>query len=169
MNKNQKQKQGLVRAFSLVELLVVIGIIGILATILIVSLSSGKSKKEVEDGALRVAAKIREAQTAALTGKQHIVNTTPCAYRVAWGGSQITLSYMVKSGGSCVLNSTVDATTLPPGVLFSGTGSADFVLPHGEVAESQVLTLQKGDYSWVVCLRDNGLIEAEASADSCSL
>lgn len=156
------------RAFSLIELLVVVAIIGIMTSIVLVSTNSSKNRKDVETAAFFVSSIVREAQTRALTGKQHTANTTPCSYRITWGGSQITSAYIYKvGGGSCGSSSTINSVTLPSGVMFSGSGSVDFVLPHGSVASAQVLTLQKGSVTQVVCIQTNGRIEPEASAGSC--
>lgn len=154
--------------FSLIELLVAIAIIGIITSIVLVSSTTGKNRKDVETAALFASSKMREAQTAALTGRQHVAGTTPCSYRVAWGNSQITNSYVYKTGGgSCTSTSTISSATLPAGVSFNSSGSTDFVLPHGTIASTQVITLQKGSITQVVCLQTNGRIEVKESASSC--
>lgn len=162
------QKKSSSRAFSLVELLVVIAVIGVLSSIMLVNLTTNRIEKEVEGAAFQVAIKIREAQTSALTGRQFIANTVPCSYRVSWSGSQLTTSYVYKDGsGNCTSITTVDAISLIAGMSFTASGSVDFTLPFAQITSSQVLTLQKASISQVVCLGSNGLIEPKATASSC--
>lgn len=156
------------RAFTLIELLVVIAIIGILSTIMLFSMNSHRALKEVEGAGLQVSAKVREAQTAALTGQQYTPGTTPCAYRISWGGSQVTRSYVSKDGsGNCTVLTTIDTLALTGGVAFTSVGSVDFTLPHGQISSNQSLTLQKNGSSQAVCIRTNGLIDTKPTASSC--
>ncbi len=158
------QKKG----YTLIELLVVISIIGIVSAIVIIGLNTQKDQKDAENAALVVASKVREAQTAALTGRQHIANTTPCSYRVVWGSTNITNSYVYKDGsGNCNQVSTIGSSVLPGSAAFSGSGSADFVLPHGNIAAAQILTVTKNAASRVVCVKANGLVEVQTSAGNC--
>ena len=157
-----------VRGFSLVELLIIITIISILSVFILVSVNNHKTKKEVEGAAFIVAGKIREAQVAALTGKQFVPGTTPCGYRAVWSGSQITVSYVSKDGsGACTVLTTMNTQTLTGGVTFTSNGAVEFVLPHGKIASDQVVTLTKSGQSQVVCVNVDGLVEPKASASSC--
>ena len=156
------------RAFSLIELLVTVAIIGIVSSITLVSMSEGKNIKEVEGAAFVASGKIREAQTSALTGKQHTPNTIPCAYRMIWGSTNITSSYVSKDGsGNCSVLTTISSATLPSGVTFTNSGAVDFVLPHGRTALAQSLVLQKGTAIQSICIQTNGQIEIKQGATSC--
>lgn len=66
-------------AFTLIELLIVIGIIGIMSVVGIVSLGSGKSKLKLQSAQREVAATIKLAQSYALQGKTQN-GATPCGY-----------------------------------------------------------------------------------------
>ena len=157
-----------VRGFSLVELLTVTAIIAIVSIFVLVSVTNHRTKKEVEGAAFIVAGKVREAQVAALTGKQYLSGTTPCGYRAVWSGSQITISYVSKDGSdSCTVVTTMNTQSLSGGVNFVNSGAVEFVLPHGKIASDQVITLSKSGQSQVVCINVDGLIEARDSASNC--
>lgn len=161
-------KHVFLRAFSLIELLVTVSIIGIISSIVLLNLGDGKTAKDVEGAAFIMSGKIREAQTSALTGKQHTANTTPCAYRIIWGSTNITSTYVSKDGsGNCSVLTTISSETLPAGVTFTNSGAIDFVLPHGRISSSQVLTLQKGVASQNICVQVNGQIEIKTGGSSC--
>lgn len=66
-------------AFTLVELLIVIGIIGIMSVVGIVSLNSGKSQLKLQSAQREVAATIKLAQSYTLQGKTQN-GATPCGY-----------------------------------------------------------------------------------------
>lgn len=156
------------RGFSLTELLVVAAIIGILTAIMLINMNSQRNQKDAESAASLVMSKMREAQTAALTGQQYTANTTPCSYRVVWGSSQITNSYVYKdSAGSCTLSSTIDSTALPNSTSFTSSGSVDFVLPHGQIISDYAITVQKNSSTRAVCVNRDGLIEVQLTASSC--
>lgn len=164
----QKRRLSSRQGFTLIELLVVTAIIGIVTAIVIVGLTAHKNQKDAENAALVATSKVREAQSAALTGRQYLSNTTPCSYRVAWGSTNITNSYIYQDGsGNCTQSTVMSTTILPGGAAFSGSGTADFVLPHGAIASAYVLTIQKGAASRVVCVSTQGLVEVQLSASNC--
>lgn len=164
----QNRKGSFRKGFSLIELLVVAAIIGIVTAIVIVGLTANKDQKDAENAAIVAASKVREAQSAALTGRQYLANTTPCSYRVAWGSTNVTNSYIYKDGsGNCTQSSVMTTAILPGGASFSGSGTTDFVLPHGAIASDSILTIQKNAASRVVCVGMEGLVEVRASASDC--
>lgn len=170
MQKKYFQKEKLLsyQGFSLIEVLVVAAIIGIVTAIVIVGLTNHKDQKDAENAALVAAAKVREAQSAALTGRQYLSNTIPCSYRVAWGSSNITNSYIYKDGSDNCTQSTVMTTSvLPGGASFSDSGTIDFVLPHGAIASAYILDIQKNAAARVVCVSMDGLVEVHGSASDC--
>jgi prepilin-type N-terminal cleavage/methylation domain-containing protein len=152
------------KGFSLVELVVTIAIIGILSAIILVGVSDQKEQKDVESAATFLTAKLREIQTAALTGRQYTTGTTPCAYRGTWSGTALTTSYMYKdTSGDCTLITTISTFTLPGGVSADASGTVDFVLPHAKIASDITITLEKGAASESVCIGEDGLIESGGS------
>lgn len=154
--------------FSLIELIVTVSIISILATIVLVGVSGHKEQQDTDAAATFLLAKLREAQTAALTGTQYTANTTPCAYRVSWADTSVTTYYRYKSAAdTCSESTTIETFTIPAGAAVNTPGSVDFVLPHGRIASSQVITVSKVAATSVVCLGSDGVIEVQRSSSSC--
>lgn len=78
---NVKGQRPFRNAFSLMELMIVIAIIGIMTGIGLVSLNSSKTTRALENASREVAAAIREAQNNALTGRQpNIATQTSCGH-----------------------------------------------------------------------------------------
>lgn len=156
-------------AFSLVELLVVIAIIGILSTLIIYLSVTKKNERDVEAAAQVVAARIREAQVAALAGHQQTPGSIPCLFRVIWGGNTITVQYLGKdSSGACgSVVTTMLSETLPSNVAFANGGVIDYSLPHASLAGNATVVLRKGGYSAAVCPSTNGSIEVYKNTNVC--
>lgn len=82
MKKSFSQKY---RAFTLVEMLLVMAIIGIMSAVLFASLTSNRSASRLKAAQREVASTIKLAQTYALQGKTQDnsgVQTTPCGYGI---------------------------------------------------------------------------------------
>jgi prepilin-type N-terminal cleavage/methylation domain-containing protein len=166
MDKHMIVKQ---KGFTLIEILVVITIIAIAATITLASLGNGRAQRDLETGARELVSIIREAQNDALTGKQLVAGTDPCQYRVSWNGSTYTFTYWYKNAsGACSQSSPIMTRSLRPGASFSGSSSVSFFLPHavtdipGSTPRSAVAT--KGGASHVVCVYQNGRIIDQVGA-----
>lgn len=153
MKKNLNKK-----AFSLVELMVIIGIIGIMSSVVIVSLQRGRVEKELETSAREVSAAIREAQNNALTGKS-ASSTCSDYYFTYIAGSTYTVG---GSPNSCPSTSYA----LKNGVTFESGGSFYFRIPFGGVElvtpldEFPVdIKLLKGDDSeYHICVNGAGAV-----------
>lgn len=160
------------------ELMVVIGIIGIMTAVSLVSLQGSRDKKAVEVAAREVAASIREAQNYALTGKNDPSKRHPC--RIRWRTNAPT-SYFIKfwrnnpTTGGC--NSQLGDDTinysLQNGVEFKNIVNAsttfvtfDFTLPFGSYYSNakgtglapDTVTLKKGSYCVDVSVSSAGNI-----------
>jgi prepilin-type N-terminal cleavage/methylation domain-containing protein len=156
------------RAFSLVELLVVIAIIGILSAILLTSLGSSKTLKEIDGASSLAATLLRETQTAALTGQQDVADTVPCLYRLNYGGSVITRYYFWKdAAGNCSNSTLLQTATLPAAVTVTNSGTVDFVPPHARINQNFTLVFSHSGYQGVACLYSNGRIETLSNTGTC--
>jgi prepilin-type N-terminal cleavage/methylation domain-containing protein len=147
------------KGFTLIELLIVMAIIGILTAIVLTSLGTSKTIKDLEAGAVLISSTLREAQTRALSGTQQVPGTTPCAYQVVWGGSSITLNYLYKNGALCSESTMISSSSLGVGVTFTTTGSVQYTLPHATVSSAASIVLTKSGQSQAVCIRSQGLVE----------
>ncbi len=155
------------RAFTLIEILIVTAIIGITASVFLFDWSGNRTMQYLDNGAQGVEAVVREAQNAALSGVQVSATDRPCGYRVAWAGSNYTVTYRYKdAGGGCNQSSQLSTHSLSNGVVFSGSGNFDFSLPYGTVSANQTIVLTKQSVSHVVCVYTSGKV-ATVSGSTC--
>ncbi len=162
------QKTFVQKAFTLVEVLVAIAILGILSTIILVNASGSRVTQDLEAGTRETVSFFRGVQNRALTGEQVGVGTIPCRFGVAWSGSAYSVVYYSKNGaGVCGSPVTIQSYTLRNGVVFASPGDIYFTLPHAEVFEtasgspigaSKTVTLSKGGASYSICIYKEGLI-----------
>ena len=179
------------KAFSLVELLIAIGIIAVMSSVLFVSLNGSKNIKQVEVAGRQLAAAIRQAQNYALSGKGDPANTSRkiCGYGIyfADGGSQYQPFYnYTNSAGDCAAiskNYNVAAPTfaspaqaLPDSVLISTIFSTDafyFTIPfadtnyNGGALGTQKISLQKNSAKYTVCVYGRGNVTEKAGDATC--
>lgn len=158
------------RAFTLIEVMVVVAIISIMAVIVIIPLGSGRIKRELEANAREFVGVVREAQNYALTGKQAVAGTDPCSFRVNWGGSNYTLTYWYKNvSGTCNQTFQMATYTLKNGVTFSNTSNLYFTLPHADLTfgapgPSIGATFIKQSSSHIACVYADGRISDQPGA-----
>lgn len=149
------------RAFTLIEVVVVMAIISIMTGVIMVSFGSGRTQKELETNAREFASVVREAQNYALTGREAIADTTPCSFGIAWSGGNYNVSYVYKTGGACTQSSIVGSYSLKNGVTFDNAGSFNFSLPHASLSfasGSRPAVLTKQSLSHVVCTYAEGRV-----------
>lgn len=172
IQKNERQSYHLeveppsVRAFTLIEVMVVMAIISIMAAVVVSSLGNGRTERELETNAREFASVIREAQNYALTGKQWSSGDTPCSFGVRWigGSSTYDFTYAEKSGDTCPPSpSSVVAYTLKNGVTFSGGGSMLFTLPHAATSGVNAVFV-KGGLHHIVCISADGRVSDTAGS-----
>lgn len=143
------------KAFSLIELITVIAIIGIMTGIAVVSLTPAKTSAKLDAAGREVASAIKLAQSYALQGKV-AGGSVPCGYGV-YADEDMTgyrIFYLLKGGSdNCedLNNSSSDinsadktskiseAYTLKDGVKFSSDSKKSWVyysVPHGNMFSS---------------------------------
>jgi type II secretion system protein H len=159
MNNRYSKKNP--NAFTLIEVMVVMAIMAIMAAIAMISLGSGHIKKDLETNAREFVGVVREAQNYALTGKQAVVGTDPCRFRIDWGGSTYALTYWYKNAaGNCNQTFQMATYTLKNGVVFSNnnTNFLYFTLPHANSNFGAIksATLTKRSNSHTVCIYEDG-------------
>ncbi len=160
------QKISAQKAFTLIEVLVSVAILGILSTIILVNASGSRVTQDLEAGAREMVSFFRGVQNRALTGEQVGANTIPCRFEVTWDGASYSVIYHSKdNNGACVNTATIQSYTLRNGVVFSSPGNVRFTLPHadvfdtaGPVAVSKAVTLSKAGATYSVCIYKEGLI-----------
>ena len=160
------------RAFTLIEVMVVLAIIGIMTVLVVTSLGNGRVQRELETNAREFAAVVREAQNYALTGKQFVAGTTPCFFSVSGGGAGYTLTYGYKNVGTGACSETSPVNyALKNGVTFSGAvDTVPFTLPHATldiVAGSKSATFIKSSTYHKVCVYADGRITDYAGNAVC--
>lgn len=156
---SQRAENGLLRGFTLIEILITMAIIGIASSVIIVGLGSGRTERELEAAAREFASTVREAQNYALTGRQLTPATDPCQYQTSWSGSQYVLTYFANVGGACS-NSTATTYGLKGGVVFTSAGSVSYRPPHAtnDIVGSRLVVFTKNSRFHSVCLYKNGRI-----------
>lgn len=155
-----------IRAFTLIEMVIVIAIVGIMTSMIIVSLGTGRTQREVETNAREFASILKEAQNYALTGKQ-VGSGVTCSFNVTWSGSAYHLDAIAKSGSTCTGSSTFVATyALKQGVVFQDSGSVSFSLPWA-VTTAETVRLTKSSSTYTVCLNSSGSVVDYAGSNVC--
>lgn len=137
------------RAFTLIEVMVVMAIISVMSGMVIVSLTDSRVKRELETNAREFAGVVREAQNYALTGKQLIPDTTPTSYGIQWTDS--APNYSLLYNGVSFSN-----YTLKNGVTFSSGGNLSFSLPHANFNGSTSVKFTKKAIYHTVCISSDG-------------
>lgn len=150
--KNKKQY----KAFSLVELFVVISIIAIMTSATFVSLQSSRGDSRIKAAQNEVTAVIRLAQSYALQGKTQIVggaNIAPCSYGFEFVSSTEYRIFYKPPHSSTVCSPAADKVlaetfSLKEGVTIFDFASApvvNFAVPFGNVTGAGIFTLQYPD------------------------
>ncbi len=148
------------RAFTLIEVLIVVAILGITASVVFTNSSGSRTTQYLDNAGREVEAVVRRAQNAALTGVQVTASDKPCGYRVNWAaGSAYSITYRYKNGsGVCNQSSTLSAHALLNGVVFDNSGTVEFTLPHGTVAAPATIRLARQGVFQMVCVSATGRI-----------
>jgi len=151
----KNRNKNFLKAYTLLEVLVVMAIIGITSSILLVDFSSGRAAEEVENVSREVLAVFRETQNNALSGYQVVEDTRPCRFQISWSEAAYTVTYWYRDGaGDCTQSSVMGSYALRNGVRFSAADNFSFDLPRAGVSfseSSKGAVLAKNDATYVVC------------------
>lgn len=150
------------KGFTLLELMIVIAIIGTMASVTLTYLGGSRKDRELEVAAREVAAAVREAQNNALTGKN--ASSTCSSYVFTYGGS----NYSVSNNSECI-NSPIQYT-LKNRVTFQNSGSLSFSIPFGVLSpdNNAVLTLRNQTGKTInVCVYPPGRVEEKRIGEGC--
>lgn len=168
MNKNFLSTRSKVSAgFTLIELVIVMAIVGIMASVIMASLTDGRTKKSVETNAHEFASALREAQNYALSGKQ-IGGNDVCKFSLGWiDGSTYSLGY-IPGGCAAASPTSIVNYSLKNGVTLNNFGTIYFSVPFGVVSPSSTLQVifTKSSFTYFVCIYGNGKI-LETADSSC--
>jgi prepilin-type N-terminal cleavage/methylation domain-containing protein len=157
------------QGFSLLELMVVIGMIGILTGISLTSLTSSRKKKAVETDARKVTAVIREAQNNAFSGKKaDICSTWTVYYDNGTSDFRLVGSPLASCTGQ-IYQYRLDSNIIFQG---SGTGSISFIIPFGNISFSsnKIILCSNSDSTncYTICVNSAGKIEEREGDAECS-
>lgn len=119
-----------------IELVVVIAMIGIMASVVVVSMSSSRNQAKLKAAQTEVASTIKLAQSYALQGRQ-FSGATPKYYGVVFvsSGPASTKNYSLCSGNDDSCNGIVENSELKDGAVFDPPLTVDeriiFDVPNG--------------------------------------
>lgn len=167
------------KGFTLIEIVIVIAIIGIASSIVLATVSNGRTRAQVEGDARRLSGMLRDLQNNALSGEQIVLGRISCGFSLppsAAGAITIVPTYLYRNGATCAatLSDVLPAFSLSPGVSISAAnGGVRFVVPWGKVwdgtgaaplAAPVQYTLAKSGVVWSVCVYPEGRIEEAVGA-----
>ena len=153
---------------TLIELIVVMAILGIMASITTISFGSSRDKRAVETNARQFAAVVRLAQNYALSGKRAPGVTTPtCGYQVSNNGSAYFIKALkIGASGACDADPVIsESYTLNQGVAMTiATDVVSFEIPYGKKSGASSFTFSKGASSHYVCINTKGEVKDSPTA-----
>lgn len=170
-NKISKTK----KAFSLIELIIVIAIVVIMTAVLFVNRNSGRASSDVKNVSRQVAAQIRALQNEALNGKS-VGSQNVCWYgfKTTNGSKAYSIEYSDCTVAVPPANPNISGTQTvdlsKKRVSFSGT-NADMVLSfesprgnvYGGVKKTIGITSEDGSVTNFVCVSAAGIVTEQTT------
>ena len=156
----KKQVSKTVSAFSFMEVILVIAIIGIMTSAVFASISQSKNRTELETAANEVVASIRKIQNYSLSGKNISVGCTKYTLNTTNGSNSFTIN---NGGATCPYNVSYK---LKNGVTFGNSASVSFNAPFGNRDNTNTVDIDliKGSNHRHVCITGVGVITMQYSA-----
>lgn len=146
------------KGFTLIELLMAMSMMAVMVAVVIVSLGSARTNRELDGEAGKVLSLLREAQNYALTGKS-ISGSDACdRFSTRVSGNEFQIYHYDKSSGACVFVNTPLRYAVGSGAALSatrwdGTASSalsrlDFTIPNGQLLVNGLFVEMSGS-QWV--------------------
>ncbi|MBP9697673.1 MAG: prepilin-type N-terminal cleavage/methylation domain-containing protein, partial [Candidatus Moranbacteria bacterium] len=150
------------KAFTLIEILIVIAIIMIMSAVILTNYSSSRSAEQLESAAREVEAAVREAQSYALTGYQGVVGTDPCRFEVRWSGSAYSVWYWYKNASDvCDQRLVLGSYAVRNGVTFNSGSNFYYTPPYATGSfsgTSLAIVLRQSSTYHTVCVYARGIV-----------
>ena len=160
MFNNEKQFRQAIPAFSFIEVILVVAIIGIMTSIVFTSINQSKHRTELETAANEVVASIRKIQNYSLSGKD--ISSTCSEYRfIATINSN---TFTIDNGGStCPFSENYQ---LKSGVVFGSNIALGFNAPFGNRTNNNAVDIivKKGSNNYHICVTGVGVITMQNNA-----
>lgn len=161
MNKQSRHVSGV----SLIELIIVIGIIGILSAIVLANLIAARNQRDVQAGSQQLASHLREVQNYALTGKATGIDDNNCSYGLRPHPTNANQYQAIrKSGSSCGTETEFGTYDLPRGVTRNDFTPILFALPRATPSAEGWVCLTKGTANAWVYVSMSGQIEERTTS-----
>ena len=151
MDKKTKKRKFL-RGFTVIEILVIIGIMGIMLSVALVSLSGGRTSAKLDAAQREVASAIQTAKSNALQGKT-ASGSVPKYWGIYFDNDNKTYKIVPSNAPGTDIAGGTETYTLSNGVTFSVTNVTSrriyFSIPNGNILRGNGSLYASGDTATV--------------------